>query len=78
MLKSRSSLTLLVSFALAFLVLSTVGVIPPSTVALAEGNDPGGCDADTCPPDTSEPGFNMGPSEEELVVMTILLKWFWL
>ena len=74
MFKSRSFLAFAV-FALAFLVLSTAGDTSVSTIAFAEGGNPGGCDADTCPPDTSEPGLNTGPDEDDILVMAILLGW---
>jgi len=52
-----------------------LGVIPPAQVAVAEGNDGGGCDGDTCPPDTLTPIHDQGPTGVEITVVNLLLRW---
>lgn len=60
---------------IAVLVATILGVIPPAQVAVAEGNDGGGCDGDTCPPDTLTPIHDQGPTGVEITVVNLLLRW---
>lgn len=48
MRKSRSFVNLVVCVAVALLIAGTIGITPLTQSAMAEGNDPGGCDDDSC------------------------------
>ncbi|MFH2057174.1 MAG: hypothetical protein ABIJ61_14545 [bacterium] len=73
--RSRSFFVLVVSVTIGLLVFSTLGVVQPTSIALAEGNGPGGCEDDTCPPDTNEPSLSVAPTDAAANIVSLLLGW---